>query len=423
MKIKKNKDSYGKRALFVLVIIVLLSLLFIQGVYALGITPGRAVFDFSPGREAQVAFKIINNEHKEMKVAIEVYGELNGSVKLEKKIFYFKASDYEKETAYTFKLPNTLNGSGIHEARIVAMEIPSGEESGTLVSATVAVATQLYVQVPYPGKYLESRIDIQESEVNETTKFFIGLSNFGSQKIGKVYIQLEVLDDNGRIISELISDTKEIANNKRKDFVISWKANVEAGKYIARAKIIYDDNIASIEKKFSVGSARIDILNVLVQDFRLGGIAKFILTAQSRWASPINDVYANLLLYSEGGTALADSRSANVNFPPLSKEILLAYWDTVGVEQGDYNGKIILSYLNNTDDRSIMARVRTDRLEVEVVGLTANVVGVGASNKSNFLLILLIVVLLLVNLAWFLYFKRKVHKKQKVKKINRKRLQ
>ncbi len=414
MKQNRIKEIGNNRRVFLFLFIILLfSLLAIQDVQALGITPGRAVFDFSPGREGKVTFKIINNEHKDMKVAVEVYGELNGSVKLEKKIFNFKSEDYEKETAYKFKLPDMLNGSGIHEARIVAMEIPSSEESGTLVSATVAVATEFYVLVPYPGKYIESRIDIQESDVNETTKFFIGVSNLGTQKIGKTYVQLEIIDNKEEIIDTLVSDTKEIANNKRKDFVIEWKANADAGRYTARAKIIYDDSIASIEKKFTVGSMRIDILSVLVQDFRLGGIAKFILTAQSRWASPINDVYANLLLYSEGGTELANSRSANVNFPPLSKEILLAYWDTVGVEQGDYGGKITLNYMNKTDERSIMAKVRNDHLDVEVVGLTANVVGVGASDKSNFWLISLIVVLFLINLAWFLYFKRKMHKKRK----------
>ncbi len=413
---KQNKSRNKFWGVFLIVIALLMLISSVQSVLALGITPGRAVFDFSPGREGQVVFKIINNEHKDMKVAIEVYGELNGSVELEKKIFNFKSNDYEKQTSYNFKLPDMLNEPGIHEARIVAMEIPFSEESGTLVSATVAVASEFYVQVPYPGKYIESRMDIQESEVNETTKFFIGVSNLGSQKIGRAYVQLDIIDDSGKVIDELTSDTKEIANSKRKDFVIDWKANVDAGKYTARAKIVYDGSIASIDKMFSVGSMRIDILSVLVQDFRLGGIAKFILTAQSRWASSINDVYANLLLYSEGGTALADSRSANVNFPPLSKEILLAYWDTVGVEQGDYGGRIILNYLNKTDERSIMAKVRSDRLDVEVVGLTANVVGAGASNKSNFWLISLIVVLFLINLAWFLYFKMRVHKKQKNKK-------
>jgi hypothetical protein len=327
----------------------------------------------------------------------------------------FKSTDQEKDLKYSFKLPDYLDKPGTHIARIIAMEIPEDAESGTFVGATVAVATELYVQVPYPGKYIEARMDIRESDVNETTKFVVVASNLGEQKIARAYVLIDILSKTNEKIATIKTDTFEIASKRRVDFVGEWKADVDAGTYLARATIIYDEKIAEVEKSFNIGSLRIDLVDVVVEDFRLGGIAKFTLVAESKWNADIPGVYSNVIVYDSAGKTIADSKSASVDFPALSRQTMFAYWDTAGIDEGDYDGKIILNYADKTTDRAIRVKVRESEMQVEIVGLTAKVVGTGSSNKSNFWLIALIVMLVLINVSWFVYFRNRMKRREKNK--------
>ena len=406
---KENKNNFR---MIYLAIAVILAIAFIQNVSALGITPGRAVFDYSPGRQEDVNFKIINNEQKDMKVQIYVEGELNQTVTLYQKIVEFKSDELEKEFKYTFNLPEILEGPGIHQVRIIAMEIPEKVEQGTFIGATVAVATELYIKVPYPGKYLDLKLDIQESDVNDTTKFVVAASNFGDQKVARAYAIIDVLSKTNEKIASIKTDTVEIDVKQRKDFAAEWKADVGPGAYLAKVTVIYDDKIGTVEKVFNVGTLRIDLVDVVVDDFRLGGIAKFTIVGENRWNSEIKEVYSRVLIYDAANKTIADSKSASVDFPALEKTTMFAFWDTAGIDEGDYDGKIVLYYANKTTDREIRAKVRAEELNVEIVGLTANVVGPKGSGNSNFWLIAIVITLILINIAWFLYFKNKIKRKK-----------
>jgi len=409
----KQTNYKIERILICLIVIGFIIISLAPSVLALGITPGRAVYDFSSGRQEDVKFKVINNEHKDMSVLIYVEGELNQSITLYEKIVEFKASESEKEFKYTFKLPGTLENPGIHQARIIAMEVPEKAESGTFVGATVAVATELYIKVPYPGKYLELKMDVSESDVNGTTKFVVAASNFGEQRIARAYAIIDILSKTNEKIASIKTETLEIDPQQRKDLVAEWKANVEAGSYIARATVIYDEQTGSIEKIFNVGTLRIDLIDVVVDDFRLGGIAKFTIVAENKWNSEIKDVYSRVFIYDAANKTIADSKSASIDFPALSKTTMFAFWDTAGVDEGDYDGKIAIYYSGKTLEKEIRAKVRAEELNVEIVGLTARVVGSkGSGSSSNFWLIALVITLILINASWFLYFKNKVKSKK-----------
>jgi len=406
-----NKNNISIR-IFYLAIAVLFVIALAQNIYALGITPGRAVFDYAPGRQEDVVFKVINNEHKDMNVLIYVEGELNQSITLYQTMIEFTADEEEKEFKYTFNLPTSLEQPGMHQTRIIAREVPKKVEQGTFVGATVAVATELYIKVPYPGKYLELRMDIQESDINETTKFVVSASNFGEQKIARAYAIIDILSKTNELISSVKTETFEISPKERKDLVAEWEANAYPGSYVARATVIYDEKTDSIEKTFSVGTLRIDLIDVVVEDFRLGGIAKFTIVAENKWNSEIKDVYSRVLIYDAANKTIADSRSASIDFLALEKTTMFAFWDTAGIDEGDYDGRIILYYANKTAEKEIRARVRTEELKVEVVGLTAKVIGSKSSGNSAFWLIALVITLILINAAWFIYFRNKHHKKK-----------
>ena len=76
-----NKHSLVTLILFFFLLFAI-PIMQISQVLALGITPGRTTLNYEPGLEANVAFSVLNNEHKNMQVLFMVQGELNDSITL-----------------------------------------------------------------------------------------------------------------------------------------------------------------------------------------------------------------------------------------------------------------------------------------------------------------------------------------------------
>lgn len=415
-KMEKIIMENNKKTLKLVFAVFIFSLIFILlsgKVLAIGITPGRATFDFEPGKEGSVDFKIINNEHKDMKVLFYVEGELNDSITLYQKIIVMGAGENEKSFKYSFKMPQFLEEPGIHEARIIAMEIPKDAiEQGTYVGSAVAVAMQFYVRVPYPKKYIEARCDVLEGDVGDNIRFVVSASNLGEQRIVNAHAVIDILSKTGDKIATVKTNTHGIESMKRTELIAEWKAEAEPGSYLARISIIYDEKITEIEKTFQIGTLRIDLNDVVVEDFRLGGIAKFILLIENKWGGALKDVYARVLIFDDADKNIADSKSASTDLGPLAKTTLFAYLDTAGIDRGIYDGKIVLNYANKTIEKEITVNVQDDSLTVNILGVTGKAVGggTGMSTNMNFLLIILVVILILINLLWFLYFRKKKKK-------------
>ena len=64
------------------VIMVLIFLLLNQVVLALGLSPAKKVINFAPNKEETINFNLINNENKDLKVFVEVIGELAEYIKI-----------------------------------------------------------------------------------------------------------------------------------------------------------------------------------------------------------------------------------------------------------------------------------------------------------------------------------------------------
>ena len=412
MKAKKERKGKKRKRMiltflaFLIAIISTLSVL--PFVKAIGISPGRAMYDFEPNKIVNGTFSVINNEHKEMKVLLDVKGELNKSLILYNKLVEFKADEEEKTFSYTLKMPGSLK-PGKHLVEIVALELPKElEKPGTFIGATVAVATQIYVTVPYPGKYAEARLSIKEAAVNETVYFFIELKNLGTEKIVRAKAIIDILGVTGEKIATIITNEKSLNAGQRTELIGKWKANVNPATYKAKVTVIYDGKTISLESNFNVGKPEIKIISIEVKNFRLGGIAKFEILIENEWGEEIKDVYARLIIYNEKNQPIADEKTASTDIKPLEKKVIFAYWDTEGVREGNYRGKIQLYYLDKVTEEELKAKIRIDSLIVEMAGITAEVVTTTTERKEiNTLLVILILILILINVGWFLYLRKK----------------
>jgi len=158
----------------------------------------------------------------------------------------------------------------------------------------------------------------------------------------------------------------------------------------------------------------LSIESILVNNFRLGEIAKLQILVENKWGQELKAVFANLIVYNNENQIMADVKSPNENIPALSKKELIAYWDTVGVTEGEYNGKLMVRNGEKSSDKNLILKVSENSLDVTGVGYAIRQSGGKGVSFTN-ILIILVVLLILVNISWFIYFYR-LRKLRRLKK-------
>jgi hypothetical protein len=379
-------------------------------VSALGVTPGRKTMDFEPGLDQEISFTIVNNDHRAFNAYIYTEGDLKDYITFDKEIVEFNESDNSKPFTYRIRLPEKLDPPGDHWGRIIVMELPTGmevPEGVTQIVATVAVMHQLRVKVPYPGRFMQLELSIQEAVPNESVKFFIKMYNLGTEDIAKAQAVIDIMGPTNEVIATIETDPKSVGSMSREELTAVWNARVNPGKYHAVATVRYDGEAGKVEDNFYVGNMLVDVMDVSVKDFRLGGIAKFDVLAESKWNQPIPGVYAHLIINDEQDNKVADFRSASIDMQPFERAHLYAYWDTEGVSEGEYVTRLSLNYGDRSTEREIRTKVGLNSITTEIIGISVGAVTAQGGLLDQYPIIILVVILIAINFSWFLYFRKR----------------
>ena len=400
---------------FCLVILALVfGILIIQNISAIGITPARTTLNFEPNLHKEVNFSILNSEHKDMSVTFSVKGELAEYITINEEFADFSSSEESKSFSYILDLPASLENPGEYKGEVVALEFSKNvAESGTLVGATLAVVTQIYVYVPYPDEYLESELKVVSSEQGSNVLFLIPVINRGKKDISQVDVLIDIYSPSGEKIGSVNAGPESLKKLERKELSATWMANVPSGRYTANATISYNEKQILLSKEFDIGEILLEIKEVTVKDFELGGIAKFDMLIQNKWSHEVKDTYVKIIVYDNQGVVIAEFKTPNQDFQPLQELSLPAYWDTAGVSEGLYEGKLILNYGEKKKaERNIQLQVKDYSLEV--LGLTGRVIvkGKGGLNLTN-ILIAVVVLLVISNIVWFTVLRKKIKNRKK----------
>jgi hypothetical protein len=395
-------------------IFLFLILLILPGILSLGITPGRTTFNYETGMtEKEVDFSVINNEHKNMQVMLMIQGELNSSITLYESMVEFSPSEESKQFKYKFKVPVGMDKMpGLHTAEIIALEVPKAGSSGTYVGATVAVVSQVYFYVPYPGKYVDADLNVLDAETNGTATFILPLINRGKVGIGEARAIIDLYTSLNEKIGSINTDYLPIEPGARTELTGKWDVNYPSGNYLAKVTVLYDGESRSFEKQFAVGSQALNIESILVNNFRLGEIAKLQILVDNKWNQELKNVFANLLVYNNENQVMADIKSAAENIPALERKELIAYWDTIGVQTGEYNGKLMVRYGEKSADKNLLLKVSEDNLDIVGVGYAIRPQGNSKGTSLSTILIIIIVLMIIINLSWFVFFRRMMAKKK-----------
>lgn len=404
--------------LLVLLLALLITSMVMSGsACAIGITPGRTTIDYEPGLEEEVQFTVLNNEHKDMNVMLYVdEGSLSDIIALYDNIVIFRADEDFKTFKYKYKLPSEMSSPGTHQVDIVAMDMPNSKSGGgAFVGATTAVVTQLLIRVPYPGKYATVDVDVPATKSGEPVNFFIKTRNLGEDAIESAQATIDILGPTNERVATLETEEASIGAKSWKEFKVVWENPPNPGIYYASVTLRYDEDneggIAKSSKEFAVGDLFIDVTDIQVRNFRLGGVAKFEIQTESKWNQKIDDVYGNMLIEDDQGKSVADVKTASFDVEPFAREQLDAYWETEGVKAGDYSGRFVLHYAGRRTEKELITHISPNDMRIDILGLGIGAITAEASDTNLFttdtLTLLLLIILVAINIGWFMFFRRR----------------
>ncbi|MFH1424087.1 MAG: hypothetical protein ABIG20_00215 [archaeon] len=334
-----------------LLILAAVTLLFIlPSATAIGIGPSRVILDFEPNYENTFSYTVVNGGDSILYAEIYVRGDLAEYVTLYDSTVKVMPKT-SVQLSYLFKLPSDLP-PGFHDTRIGVLE---SEENiggeGSMLGGRAGVEQQLWVNVPYPGKYVSVALVAPSVTTGHPIDFTLNLKNYGTEDV-TVTGSVELFDASNTSIATLPAGSVFLASQDAKALNAHWGGTKTAGMYKAIATITYEGESKQDEKIFHVGEVRVEIINVTIPPARTDSIAKINTEVESYWNEKIDGVYAEALLKSQTGTVFGSARSETLTLNPWTPTTLSAFWDTHGVEPGTYLVEVNVHYSGLTSTHS-----------------------------------------------------------------------
>ncbi len=391
--------------------LLLMLLLLSASALSLGVAPSKSEVFFEPLAEKEMVFRVINNENKEMDVALLAKGPLSEYITFERVNLHFSADEYEKMISYRFNLPSSMK-PGPNTVDIIVVEVGKGDDS--MLTASVGVTHKATVVVPYPDRYVEGIIYVSPARPNEKVDFTIGLANLGTKPVSGIAGRIVITGSDGSGVAELRTSETSLEAGAKGKVTASWMASVPPGSYHAEAVITYDNGkITVVDKDFDVGEPLVDISELRVGSFKLGTVAKFDIGLQSMWGQTITDAYAETEIRDASGYVVDSFKTSTSSIQPQSKTFLTSYWDTVDTQAGEFMITVKAHYLGRTVEKIFGLDVEDKKITVREPEFTGRVVSSGPRLPAldfNAPVIVLVVVLvfLLALVKIYLDYKVKV---------------
>ena len=342
----------------ILIILVFLALISIA--HAIGISPAKKVVIFIPNKEETIVFNIVNNENRNIKVKIDADGPLENYIEIPNDTIAINGDERSKQLNLRLKLPETIE-PGLHESKVIVREISYSNEEGTFISTMPLIKAKLQLRVPYPGKYIESKLIISESD--RKVRFTMQVFNYGTESISDAKALIKIFE-NEKLIKQLETKSASIGKNSQALLDASWQAE-NIGSYYAVAEISYDSKKVELKEEFIVGTPFINVTRIIADNFKLGSIAKFDIYLKSNWNSKMENVYANALIYGESKTYLSSKTNQLVLLPEGEQPVNL-FWDTEEADIGEYGLNLTVVSKLGENRHSIKLMVNKDSISTSL---------------------------------------------------------
>ena len=362
-----------------LILLVLISIFLINGIYALGLSPGKVETNFVPNQEFFINYRVLGVD-SDQKLIIYPDGELSEYVTIDKTSVIGPG-----EFTVTVKLPDKVDKPGPNFLYIKVLEdIPEGGG----ISTRLQVGALVVIYVPYPGSYAEiNKFEINDANINEPVIFTVGVSSLGDNDID-ANVKIDVHSDEG-IVDSFDLGTKKILKQSSEIFIRKVEKGFLAGNYNATLKVNYGIIIKQI-KAFRIGSLNVEILNSS-DKFIEGKINEFKIDIESKWNNKIRNIFAEVNI-TKNNEEVDFFKTPSVELEPWEKKTLEGFFNAENAEPGKYKAKVILNYEGIKSEKEFDIRV--------------------VRKSNNIYYFIAGVILLIAIVLAYLFFKRKRKKKK-----------
>jgi len=314
-----------------LVLFLLIIILFSNFISAsLGISPATVEINFVPEAEHILRFSITtDNPTGELEIFLD--GDFKEYASLSKtKLVGSGIIELE------IKFPGAVDKPGIHKIMIGAKSSSSGEGVfGTVIDVRVPIN----IFVPYPGRYIEGRLNLPDGNVGEKIPVELQVINRGKEDL-IVNIYIDFVEETGEVINRMTFEQAQITTTAEKYFREYLNtSDFRPGNYLARAIIDYGE-ITEINRTFRIGSLFVEIVN-FTEELPKGGIKRYHIDIESKWNNNLGEVFADVNLSKDSESIVF--RTPSVELEAWGKETLEGFLDTEDLE-GEYSVTITLHY-------------------------------------------------------------------------------
>ncbi|NOZ80468.1 MAG: hypothetical protein GXP63_02250 [DPANN group archaeon] len=392
------------------IILLGLLLVLVQSVLAMGIVPSSREIIFQPSKAETVKVKIINNDGFPYDALIYVDGPLKPYITLHDELISFGEGETEKIISYTLNMPASMKQQGQIDSEIIVRQIPKrSSASGSRVTASIAVSHKVKLKVPFTGKYAEAKLFVGNFKEGKPSNFAVEVTNLGTEDLLSVNVLIDIYGPLNNKLAALRSDEVSIASKGTRVISVPWTPKLGSGIYHARATVVYDEKNAEDEKSFTIGEPTVSVDSISVDNFKLGGIAKFAIAISSNWNLPIDEIFAKTTVKDSSGKIHSQYKTATTYMDPFGKQVIDAFWDTSKVLAGTYLMEIDLTYLQKTSRKVFNIFVDNDRISTSPTGqVTGKAEGKSSPIlQATYILMFLVFGLIIFNVFMFRRLKRK----------------
>ncbi len=388
---------------------------------ALGLTPGKTVFDFKANSIAEGTITLFNTDNTDLLLDIYPEGELAPYISLsEQQISIAKGES--KTITYTLHFPETFDRAGVFTTPIIIKPHLSSKKDGkpgdVQLHALNGVASGVEVRVPYSGKTLEASIIIPPTESFAPVSFIAHIQNVGDNNIRSVNMRVALYDTEGQFLTTVSSEQQPLKTNARGTFVATWDPHVAYGEYHAVITLTYDGREQELTTDFIVGKPLLEMTDVSIDHFVFGSEATIVLTLQQTGEKPLTAT-GSLQLTDEQEKSIASFDEQSLLLDSNTPGELRYVWSLNEIPIGRYTGTVTLQAQEFTLHRTFHILLTEDGISASftplnsLTGKTISLEPHQGSSTSSFTRATLLIILLIIAVNLFVFFFYRRRRRQK----------
>jgi len=204
-------------------------------------------------------------------------------------------------------------------------------------------------------------------------------------------------------VAVLHSDEYSINPGEEQKIITTWETE-NAGSYFAEATIEYDEKIMQLSERFDVGNLEIEIERIEVNNFKIGQIAKLDVYLRNKWNKPVK-VEGKAEIFKDN-SLVSTFNAIPVDILQGSSAVMNAYWNTEGIQPGEYDISVKATYEGKTSEKSFTSIVSLQ--DIKFNDFVSGKVIAKKGSQNTTLLIIAVFVLIIVNVLLFIYINKRL---------------